>query len=324
VVMLGSALLLLGRAYTLRRYVKKRYGIKKPVGRVDDDLLKQRWSGVGHSIARFIHRKTDILVITVFLNLQMVAVYSVYSLVSSSLNMLITTVATPVQAAFGDIIAKEETAGLNRNFEAFSTVVHMLAIVLFSSAYVLILPFMAIYTRHFSDAAYIQPLFALLLLTAELIYCLRLPYDTIIAAAGKFKDTRNAAFMEAGLNLAISIVLVFSFGIIGVAVGTMLSVMYRYISYTIYLHKNVLYIKYSHALRRVAVSAFNLLSILAVTNRAVAQYTPASLLEWCGIAAVVTLGAAAVTLGVHWIFFRREVVYFFSNLRRLGNAGKDG
>ena len=321
-VMFSSGFLLMCRAYTLRIYVKKRYGIKTPIGRGDEKLLEQRWSGVGHSIARFIHRKTDILVITVFLNLQMVTVYSVYSLVSNSLNMLVTTVTTPIQAAFGDIIAKEENVRLQMIFEVFSTVIHMLSIVLFSSAYILILPFMAIYTRHFSDAIYIQPLFALLLLTSELIYCLRLPYDTIIASAGKYKETRNAAFMEAALNLAISVILVLFWGIIGVAVGTMLSVTYRYISYTIYLHKNVLHIKYSYAVRRIFFSALNLLAILAVASRSASQHASDSMLEWCVFATLVTIEAAGITLVVHWIFYKTEVVCLFLNLRRLKNARK--
>ena len=83
IVMLCSALVFLGRVILLNRYVKKLYGLTKPDGPPDSGLLTQRWAGVGHSVARFIHKKTDILVITIFLNLQMVAVYSVYALLST-------------------------------------------------------------------------------------------------------------------------------------------------------------------------------------------------------------------------------------------------
>lgn len=317
VVMLCSTLVFLGRAFLLNRYVKKRYGLAKPAGKPDSSLLKQRWAGIGHSAARFIHKKTDILVITLFMNLQTVAVYSVYALVTTSLNMLVSTIVSPVQAAFGDIIAKGEESALRRNFNAFETLVHMMVIVLFSSGYALILPFMELYTATFAEGDYIRPLFAALLLSGEMVYCLRLPYDTIIAAAGKYRETRNGAFFEAGINLAVSMLLVWSLGIVGVAIGTLLSIAYRYAGYAYFLHSHVLRLEVSGIVRRLAVTLSTAAAAAVCGRLFVGQIAIASLGGWILCAFAVTIGAGLFTCCVHLLLYRREFFHCLAIVKNI-------
>jgi hypothetical protein len=70
---------LLAVASGLKRFVKRKYRIKKNSRTRYADLLRERWAGIGHSVARFVRDKSDILVITLFLNLRTVAVYSLYA-----------------------------------------------------------------------------------------------------------------------------------------------------------------------------------------------------------------------------------------------------
>ncbi|MGE5422061.1 MAG: hypothetical protein ACM3QW_02260, partial [Ignavibacteriales bacterium] len=101
VVMLGSGLVFFAIAYLLKCFVIKKYQIKKNTRTLDADLLRERWASVGHSVARFVHNKTDVLVITLFLDLQTVTIYSLYALITAGLDMLITSITTPVKAALG-------------------------------------------------------------------------------------------------------------------------------------------------------------------------------------------------------------------------------
>jgi O-antigen/teichoic acid export membrane protein len=157
------------------------------------------------------------------------------------------------------LMPREEHEGLRTSFVAYETVINMISIVLFSSAYVLILPFMRIYTSSFSHGIYIQPLLAMLLLTAELVYCLRLPYDTIIMAAGRFDDTKKYAFAEAGLNLILSIILVNIYGLPGVVIGTIIAISFRTICYMGFISESVLPLTFGHFVKRTAVSILSIL-----------------------------------------------------------------
>jgi peptidoglycan biosynthesis protein MviN/MurJ (putative lipid II flippase) len=60
-------------------------------------------------------------------------------------------------------------------------------------------------------------------------------------ASGHFKQTAKYAYVEAFANIIISIVLVRKYGLIGVAIGTMISMVYRMIAHVWYLKNNILF-----------------------------------------------------------------------------------
>lgn len=317
VVMLGSGLVYFAVSILLKRYVIKKYRISKNTRTLDVDLLQQRWAGIGHSVARFVRSNSDILVITLFLNLQMVTIYSLYALITAGLEMLVTSITTPVQAALGNIMAQGKQDVLHTNFLAYETVINIISIVLFSCAYVLILPFMKIYTNSLSDLNYIQPLLAALLLTTELIYCLRLPYDTIIMAAGKFEDTKIYAFAEAALNLVLSIILVFVLGLPGVIIGTAVAVLMRTIWYMRFLNQNILHLNKLHFAKRFAINILNIFLNLVILLQIINKFELDTLPEWIFGAAVITICAASVTLAVHRLFYKTELYHCIRSFRSM-------
>lgn len=317
VVMLGSGLIFFISAMIFKRYVITTYGISKRTGKAENEHLQQRWAAVGQSVARFIHDNTDILVITLFLNMSMVAIYSLYALVTAGLDKIITSLATPVQSALGNLMAMGEEKLLRSNFIAYETVVHIFSIVLFSTAYIMILPFMQIYTSSFSNDNFIQPLLAMFILTSELVFCLRLPYETIIMAAGKFQETQKAAFIEAGLNLVVSIILIKFLGITGVVIGTLVSVLYRLIFFAVFLHQNILQLKYSEIIKRMTVSGMSVVLIVCAVWQWAQGMPMHTFIQWTAAAFVVTACASAITLVLHMFFYRKEVSHCIAIFYRL-------
>ena len=72
------------------------------------------------------------------------------------------------------------------------------------------------------------------------MYCVRIPYATVISSAGHYKETKKGALVEVIINLVISVLLIKPLGMVGVAVGTFLSMTYR-TGYTVwYLSGNIL------------------------------------------------------------------------------------
>lgn len=70
--------------------------------------------------------------------------------------------------------------------------------------FLLIVPFVMIYTKGVKDANYYAPLFAMFLVLAFVMFCYRTVYYTLIKAAGHFKETQTGAIIEVVLNLSIS------------------------------------------------------------------------------------------------------------------------
>ena len=102
---------------------------------------------------------------------------------------------------------------------------------LITCAIVLIVPFISVYTKGVTDANYIRYAFGALIVISEYIWAIRLPYSSLVLAAGHFKETRKGAWVECISNIVISVLLVRAFGLIGVAIGTIVAMAIRTIEF---------------------------------------------------------------------------------------------
>ena len=203
-------------------YVRRHYRIdhKCPP---DNEAIKQRWNGLGQHIAYFLHTHTDVVVLTLFTDFIEVSVYAVHYLVASGIQKIAQIFANGFEAAFGDMMAKNERAALDRSFRIYELVSSSVVVILFSTAGLLINPFVSLYTHGITEVNYHRELFAYILLLSEATYCIRQPYHAVVMAAGHFKQTQKFAFLEAGTNIVLSVLLVKRFGIVGVAFGTLIA-----------------------------------------------------------------------------------------------------
>ena len=106
IVKLVSSIVIIIRPVVLSIYVKKSYSLPK-VNR-KEAVLKQKWTGLGQHFAYFIHSNTDIIVLTLFADLKIVAVYSVYYLVVFNMRSLVFSFAGGMESELGDMIARNE------------------------------------------------------------------------------------------------------------------------------------------------------------------------------------------------------------------------
>lgn len=310
-----SSLIFVIRPLFLNFYVKRKYNLVKNC-EPDNEAIKQRWDGLGHHIAYLLQNNTAITVLTVFTNTKEVSVYSVYCLVISSVKQIITIFTTGLEAAFGNMIAKKEKEALDRNFRIFELVTFSLTTILFTCTILLILPFINLYTSGVHDISYHRPLFAYILITAEAIYCIRIPYNAVVLAAGHYKQTRNGAFLEAFLNVIISVILVNFLGIIGVAIGALISMVFRTIQYAIYLSKNILKRSIYHFLVKILLFTLTSLTIL-FTISLIPSMEIISYYSWFIYAVFVVLISSIITFLVDILFYYRDLRNLFSIIKRV-------
>lgn len=303
------------RIILLNLYVKKNYNLRKI--RVDRDYLPQKWDGLGQHIAYFLHSHTDVVVLTMFVNLKEVSVYSIYNYVCSSLATLTLSFAAGQDAILGKTYASGNLEKLNKYFDYIEFIVNTVAIIFFSVATALILPFVSVYTNGIEDANYYRPVVGYLMLSMQFFYCLRNPYHQMIICAGHFKETKNAAYTEAGMNIVFSLILVNLFGMEGLVAATLISVVYRMIYYVIYLKKNILYRKIISFLKRISISFFIFcINIIVFSFVLKLGVRIEGYMDFFIVAILYFTIVAVLTLILSFLFYREHFQALWRNIRK--------
>lgn len=309
-VKLGSAIVYAINPIIIYLYVKKRYKIRKNV-LPDNTAIKQRWDALVHQIAAFIHSNTDVMVITIFCDIKEVSVYTIYHMISYNVKTVVNSFSAGMSAAFGDMLAKKEYEVLKKNVMLFELLMYSVSAIIFSSASLLIVPFVSIYTHGITDCNYIRPLFGYLIIFSELIYCIRIPYLSVVEAAGHFKQTRNGALIEALVNISVSILAVQKLGLVGVCIGTIIAMLFRTVQYALYMNKKILRNSIFPFIKRGIVLLINICLILVIGNYLLLG-KPNTYYSWTIYAIVTTLIATVCTLFLDLIFYHKDTKILFS------------
>ena len=238
ILKLINGLLYLIQPLIYSRYVKNHYDIDYK-NEIDDNLLKNRWNGFAINLASFIHFSTDITILTIFTDLSTVSIYSVYGLVTTGLRSIITSISNGISPTIGQALAIGDEKLLKEKLSIYEYIMFVIIYYLFTIAGLLITPFVMIYTKGINDANYYQPLFGILLLISDALYLIKFPHLNLSYAANKFKEITIPAYVEAILNIVISILLVKKFGLVGIVIGTIIGMIYRMI-FHVYFTKKII------------------------------------------------------------------------------------
>lgn len=303
--------------YTL--YVKKHYKLNKKV-QPDKTALNQRWNGMVHHFAYYIHTNTDTAILTVFIGTAMVSVYNIYGAIILGIEKIITSISTGAAAGLGNLIELKDEKQINKTVNQFELIQGGLATVLYTITALLLIPFIRIYTADMTDMNYIQPTFGYVLIIAEAIYCFRCIYSTVSTNANKYKETQPGAIFECIINLVISLILVLvaRMGILGVAIGTVIGMLTRYIFEVLFLSKNVLLRPVSKAVKMLCASIL-VASVSIVVCNLLLDYSRIENLQMWFIFAIITSAVVAVTaLSVYFIFYKKTIKSLISRLMKRG------
>lgn len=315
-VKLVSAFVFVLRPILQNIYVKKKYNIK--IKNVKEKYeLKQKWDGLAQHIASVVHNNTDIAILTIFSGTIEVSVYTVYSLIIKGIKNMVQALTGGVDASFGDMIAKGEKDNLNRSFRIYELFYFTLITVVYTIAMVMILPFIKVYTMGITDANYYRPTFAILITLAEFVWAIRLPYSGITLAAGHFKETKRGAWIEAFTNLILSTILVFKFGIIGVAIGTLVSMIIRTFEFMYHTSEYILQRGQKENIKRVVIVIIEIL-ILTLLGFYISNYfIVKSYITWIILATIVGIITLLVVSLINGIAYRKDLKDILDMIKRI-------
>ncbi len=313
IVKLLTAMVYLLQPILFNRYINKNYKINKNE-KPDEQALAQRWDGLGINIAAFIHNNTDVVVLTLFSDLKNVSIYSVHYLVTTGLRNLITSISAGVVPNLGHVYASEDKEALNRAFDNYEFIIYLATFLLFILGGILITPFIKVYTKGINDANYYQPILGWVMIMAEFMFCLREPYVNMAYCANKFKEVSKYAYIEAAINIILSIILVTKLSIIGVAIATFIAMTYRTIAHIIYLKKNILKRSISKATKKFLI--FGLASIIIIViSKLMFTIEEISVISWIIYAIKNTIMAIIIFTVASLVFFKNEMLEVMKKIK---------
>ena len=252
-------------------------------------------------------------VLTLFSTLKNVSIYSVYYNVTNGVEQIVMTAATGLESLFGNMIANNEKEKLLNTFSVVEWITHAGVTAIFTIAAITIVPFVSVYTRGITDADYIVPLFGVLLVIAYATQCLRVPYFRIIKAAGHFKETQNGAYISAGLNIVITISLVFKYGLVGAAIGTLVAMLYHTCYFVWYLRKHILSRSARHFVGYILTDALVATASYFITN----QFSTVCTSYYCWIIFATKVAAVVLVIScsVNLIIYKTQMKSMLRLLR---------
>ena len=228
---------------------KKKYPWLSFKEKPDFSCTKQKGSVMVHRISSLIFQNVDVLLLTFFCDLTTVSIYTMYKLIINMINTVVATLGDSMNFVFGQKMNTKDPGHVEykKLIDTFNVFYSALSMGLFTVTYLLILPFMRLYTRGM-DADYIIEVLPWLYIAIEILTVGRESMMRTIEVAGHFKTTRWRAVLETVINLVASIIGILVFkhffgnvgGLYGALIGTVAAMLYRTIDMNIYANRHIL------------------------------------------------------------------------------------
>lgn len=274
--------------------------------------ISQKSAALVHEVSGMILNSTDVLILTIFCNLEVVSVYVIYNIILAMISMAMNTVNNSILFILGHYYHEnfQKFIKLHNSFEIYYMSV-MFA--LYTVAFICILPFMRLYTEGINDINYIDSWLSILFVTIGLLNCLRIPGLNAIGIAGHFKKTQNRAIIEALINIICSLVFVNLFGIYGVLIGTICALIYRVTDIIIYSNTIIMKQNPWVTVKRGGINVVLYFLIILIVNEM--KINPLTYIQMATTGFVLTIIIGPIYLIVNSLFNKNDFKYILSCLR---------
>ncbi|MGL4986221.1 MAG: lipopolysaccharide biosynthesis protein [Treponemataceae bacterium] len=218
-ILLVNIFEMLANIFFTRLYFKRHYSFEKKTKQKDSIISKNIFYLMCHHLGSLVVYNTDYIVISKFLSLTQVTLYSSYVILSNVISRFFDIITNVVIPVIGRFNAKDNTEDSYKLFKIFFAVFFYIgtlcSLIFFRSANAFITLWLG--------QDFTLPIFTVFLLIINFfINIIRKPVDIFSSTSGYFSDIL-IPLLEAVINLLVSIVLVRKVGLNGVIIGTIAS-----------------------------------------------------------------------------------------------------
>lgn len=240
VVLYTLALLpLIFKVVVILFYTKKNYSFIDKNAKPDKSALNKRWDVIYQQILGAVQTGAPAVIATIILSLKKVSVFTVYNMIVTGVNGVLSIFISGLPAGFGEVIAKKDMNVLKKSVCEFEVAYYYILSIIYGLTFVLILPFISLYTKNFVDVNYYEPIFGFTIVLNGLLYNIKTPQSMLIISSGMYKETRYRVTIQAILIIVCGVALGIPFGLAGIMMGSCISNLYRTIDLLFFVPKNI-------------------------------------------------------------------------------------
>lgn len=196
---------------------KKKYGVDNET---KENLITNVKALFLHNIGSYCVFGTDNLLISAFVNINTVGLYSNYTMITTQVSLLIQVVLNNIGHSVGNLIATENKEKVYSIFKVIYLINFWIYSIAIIFLYNLLEPFIDLWL---GKGLLLDKLTFIVILVNFYISGMRNSISTFKSKAGIFSNDKYVPLIESIVNLGSSIVLVKYFGLAGIFIGTTIS-----------------------------------------------------------------------------------------------------
>ena len=236
--------------------------------RLDSETKKELFINIKSlflgKVGYIISTVSDNLVISSFISIKTVGLYSNYTTLVSSVSGFVSIFISSISASVGNLIAKESEEKIYSVFKVTSLINFWLYGFSCICLYCLSEPFITLWLGR----QYLMGKKVLLLIVINFMLSgLIAPIDSVKSAAGLYYPDRYVPMIAAIVNMSISIILVKPLGIIGVFIGTLVStILFSFWIKPVLVYKNIFKKKVSKYFLEMGIKILGIISLCLICD----------------------------------------------------------
>lgn len=187
----------------------------------DYSMLKDVKHLFVNTLASVLTNNIDIIIISKFIGLNYVVIYSTYNYFVEALKQFIDKISGATFSGIGDLLLESREHSL-KIFNEFNGMMFFIATIICVPFYFVINQFINIW---YEGKIFTSVVLAILFTIILFYQTIRTPLKVFTLSSGKFKEVKIFVILEILLNLILSLILVNQFGIPGVLIATVISLL---------------------------------------------------------------------------------------------------
>ncbi len=300
------------QAIYISYYIRKKYNWIDLSQKPKYEALSQRNSALAHQISGLIFQNTGILILTIFCDLKVVSVYSIYKMITGHISSFLNIPFASFNFALGQQYSVDKKRFI-QNLDIVEVCFSVFSFTVYTVALCLLAPFIKLYTRGIVDINYNAPYLVYLFIAVEVISLMRIPMLNAINYAGHFQKTLLRTIIESAINLVVSLVAVQSIGIYGVLIGSLCAIIYRTMDVIIYSNTKILTRKPFKTFKTY-IADMAILFIIYIMYSAI-NIRVESYISFVLVGVILTLISLIIYFMVNFIVNRKEITFIINILK---------
>lgn len=315
IVRIGCLVAIILRSIILYTYTKKKYPYINYNSKIESQRLDKRWDALFLQVLGATQIGAPVILATIFTTLKQVSVYSIYNMVISGINNLLGIFSTSLSSTFGDIIIKNETDKLRKNYSIFEKIYYVLIAIVYGISFNLLLPFILIYTKDVTDINYNLPTLSILFVINGLLSNFKTPQGMLVISAGLYKETKIQSSIQAGIIIFLGIILTPKYGLYGIMISSIVSNSYRNLDLWFYIPQKVTKLPIKSTFKNVLQSLV-IFILICLASSVFDMYRIDSVIKWISSGIMLTIYSIFISFIVILIFDRKVISEFKLFIKR--------